>query len=154
MAMLLLEHFPQLADWHISILATDISPPTLKLAEEGSYSQFDVNRGLPAKYLVKYFFQKGSRWHVRPEVKKNIEFRPMNLVQPWPLLPAFDLVFLRNVMIYFDADAKKTILKRVRGCMQPHGFLFLGSAETTVTLDPEYRPITFGHSAVYTVGRQ
>jgi chemotaxis protein methyltransferase CheR len=151
LAMLLLEHFPQLADWTMSILATDLSPTVLKRAAEGKYSQFEVNRGLPASYLIKYFTKQGETWCIKDEVKKMIEFRPMNLIQSWPVMPPLDLVFIRNVMIYFDVETKKTILKKIRNCLLPHGYLFLGTAETTMNLDPEYLPVSHGKAVVYRV---
>jgi chemotaxis protein methyltransferase CheR len=151
--MLIHEHFPQLRDWKISIPATDLSPTVLKVAAAGDYSQFEVNRGLPAAYLIKYFTKQGDRWQVKPEIKQYVQFRPMNLIQPWPILPPFDLVFLRNVMIYFDVATKKMILKRVRNCLLPHGHLFLGTAETTMNLDPEYQPVTFDRTVVYSLQR-
>ncbi|HUC83574.1 MAG TPA: protein-glutamate O-methyltransferase CheR [Candidatus Acidoferrales bacterium] len=149
LAMLLLEHFPQLAEWDVSILATDLSPTVLKRCAEGLYSQFEVNRGLPANYLVKYFTKQGDGWRINDEVKRLVEFRTMNLVQPWPVLPAFDLIFVRNVMIYFDVETKKSILKKIGNCLLPHGCLFLGSAETTANLDPQYQPVTYGKAVVY-----
>ena len=149
LAMLLLEHFPQLSDWTVSILATDISPTVLKVAREGCYSQFEVNRGLPASYLVKYFVKRDEKWFVKDEVKRMVEFRPMNLIQPWPILPPLDLVFIRNVMIYFDVETKKTILRKIRDCLLPHGYLFLGTAETTINLDPHYQPVSHGKAVVY-----
>jgi chemotaxis protein methyltransferase CheR len=78
-----------------------------------------------------------------------VEFRPMNLAQPWPMLPAFDIIFLRNVMIYFDVETKKTILQKVRDCLLPHGHLFLGTAETTMNLDPAFEPVSFGKAVAY-----
>jgi len=154
LAMILAEHFPQLVDWKVTIIATDLSPTVLKVAGLGHYSQFEVNRGLPASYLVKYFTKQGDRWLIKPELKKNIQFRPMNLVQPWPILPPFDLVFIRNVMIYFDVDTKKSILRRIRNCLLPHGYLLLGSAETTMNLDADYRPVAFTRTVVYEVINQ
>ena len=149
LAMLIQEHFPQLRDWKISIVATDLSATVLRIAGAGHYSQFEVNRGLPAAYLVKYFTKQGDRWHIKPEIKKCIEFRAMNLIQPWPMMPPLDLVFIRNVMIYFSVETKKMILKRIRTCLLPHGYVFLGTAETTINLDPEYQPVTFDKTAVY-----
>ena len=149
LAMLLLEHFPQLASWDVSILATDISPTVLKAAREGKYTQFEVNRGLPASYLVKYFTKQEEKWCIKDQVKKMIEFRPMNLIQPWPVMPPLDLVFIRNVLIYFDVETKKTILKKIRNCLLPHGILFLGTAETTTNLDPQYQPVSHGKAVVY-----
>jgi len=149
LAMLIQENFPQLADWKITILATDLSPRVLKVAKEGHYSQFEVNRGLPAAYLVKCFCKKDDRWHISPKLKQNIEFTRMNLIEPWPILPPFDLVFIRNVMIYFDVETKKLLLNRIRNCLLPHGYLFLGGSETTLNLDPRYQPVTFGRTVVY-----
>ena len=149
LAMMLLEHFPQLASWSVTIQATDLSPTVLKQAADGRYTQFEVNRGLPAAYLVKYFTKKEDRWCIKDEVKKLVQFRPMNLIQSWPVMPPLDLVFVRNVMIYFDVATKKTILKKVRDCLLPHGYLFLGTAETTTNLDPVYQPVTFGKAVVY-----
>ena len=149
LAMLLLENFPQLEGWTISILATDLSPTVLKAAREGHYSQFEVNRGLPASYLVKYFTKQGDKWCIKDSVKRMVEFQPMNLVQSWPVMPPLDIVFIRNVMIYFDVETKKTILRKIRNCLLPHGYLFLGTAETTTNLDPNYLPVTHGKAVVY-----
>jgi chemotaxis protein methyltransferase CheR len=149
LAMLLLEHFPQLRGWNVSILATDLSPTVLKAAQAGIYSQFEVNRGLPASYLVKYFSKQEEKWHIKDEIKSMIDFRPMNLIQSWPVMPPLDLVFIRNVMIYFDVETKKTILKKIRNCLLPHGYLFLGTAETTANLDPGYQAVTHGRAVVY-----
>jgi chemotaxis protein methyltransferase CheR len=147
--MILLENFPQLKDWDVSILATDLSPTVLQAACKGKYSQFEVNRGLPASYLVKYFTKQAEMWCIHDSVKRMVDFRPMNLIQPWPVLPPLDLVFIRNVMIYFDVETKKTILRKIRNCLLPHGYLFLGSAETTTNLDPRFQPVTHGKSVVY-----
>jgi len=149
LALLIKEHFPQLADWDVSILATDISATVLAQARQGVYSQLEVNRGLPAPLLIKYFTQAGTKWQLKEEVKKLVEFRALNLSKPWPILPAVDLVLIRNVMIYFDVEAKKTILKRIRSCLQPHGHLFLGTAETTINLDPNWAPVTTGKCVTY-----
>ena len=148
-AMLLREHFPQLADWSVSILATDLSPTVLAQARAGSYNQFEVNRGLPAPLLLKYFTKVADRWLVKEELKKGIEFRAMNLVEPWPIFLPFDIVLIRNVMIYFDVPTKQAILKRIRACLQPQGTLFLGTAETTLNLDPAWAPVTHGGATVY-----
>ena len=149
LAMILREHFPQLNDWNITIYATDLSPTILKVASEGEYSQFEVNRGLPAAYLIKYFTKQGERWCIKPELKKNIQFRLMNLIQPWPIMPPLDLIFIRNVMIYFDVSTKKMLLKRIRNCLLPHGYLFLGGTETTMNIDPEYALVSFERTVVY-----
>ncbi len=135
-AMVLKEHFPELAGWNVQILATDLSPTVLDRARVGAYSQLEVTRGLPAPFLLKYFTKIDTKWVIKDEVKKLVEFRQMNLVKPWPILPLFDIIFIRNVMIYFDVESKKSILNRIRGTLQPNGYLFLGTSETTLNLDP------------------
>jgi chemotaxis protein methyltransferase CheR len=138
-ALLLRERFPELADWRLELLATDLSADALGRAREGRYNQIEVNRGLPAATLVKFFRQHGASWELHEDVRRMVEFRELNLVRPWPVLPRFDLVFLRNVMIYFDVDAKKSILGRVGRQLRPGGYLLLGSAETTLNLDAAFR---------------
>ncbi|MBL9169405.1 MAG: protein-glutamate O-methyltransferase CheR [Verrucomicrobiales bacterium] len=147
--MLLREHFPILKDWNVSILGTDLSPTVLTQAKKGIYSQLEVNRGLPASMLIKYFNKVDAKWVIKDEVRKLIEFRQMNLVKPWPIMPMFDVIFIRNVMIYFDIESKKTILKKIRQCLQPNGYLFLGTAETTMNIDPDWQPMTLGRATVY-----
>lgn len=148
-SMVLREHFPQLNDWQIQILGTDLSPTVISQAKLGAFSQLEVNRGLPASMLAKYFSKVGTKWVVKDILKKNVEFRQMNLIKPWPIMPVFDIVFVRNVMIYFDVEAKRGILKRVRQCLQPQGYLFLGTAETTMNIDPEWSPVTLGRATVH-----
>lgn len=147
--MLIREHFPELNDWNVSILGTDLSPTVLAQAKKGVYSQLEVNRGLPASMLIKYFTKADTKWVIKDEVRKLIEFRQLNLVKPWPILPMFDVIFIRNVMIYFDLDSKRTILKKIRQCLQPNGYLFLGTAETTMNIDPDWQPATLGRATVY-----
>ncbi|MCC6232374.1 MAG: protein-glutamate O-methyltransferase CheR [Verrucomicrobiales bacterium] len=151
-AMVIREHFPQLRDWTVNIIGTDLSSAVLKQAQDGRYSQLEVNRGLPAPLLIKYFAKDGDRWKVKDDLRKMVDFRPMNLVQPWPVLPPFDVIFIRNVMIYFDVETKKGILRKMRACMMPHSVLFLGTAETTVNLDVGFDQVSYGNTAVYRVG--
>lgn len=148
-AMVIREHFPQLADWKIELIGTDLSPRVLAQAAAGRYNQIEINRGLPAPYLVKYFTQRDGNWFIKPEIAGMVRYQPMNLIEPWPILPACDLIFMRNVMIYFDVETKRTILQRLRGCLRPHGRLFLGSSETTLNIDPQWAPVTEGSTVVY-----
>lgn len=148
-AMLLREHFPQLAQWQVEIIATDLSPTVLQQAQAGRYNQIEVNRGLPASYLIKYFTQQNGAWVIKPEIRQMVQFKPLNLVQPWPILPPCDFVFIRNVMIYFNVETKRAILKKLRLCLRPHGSLFLGSSETTLNLDSHWAPVTEGTTVVY-----
>ncbi len=133
-AMLIREHFPELSNWNIRIVATDLSDEMLSRTFSGKYSQFEVNRGLPAKLLVKYFDRVGIVWQVKEELRRMIECRKLNLVGVWPLMPAFDVIFLRNVLIYFDQGTKAEILSRVRSVMHSDSKLFLGGGETLINL--------------------
>jgi chemotaxis protein methyltransferase CheR len=141
-AILLREHFPELVNWNVSVLATDISKPILDRAREGRFSQIEVNRGLPALLLVKYFRQHGSSWELVEDLRRSVEFRELNLAQSWPYLSRMDLVFLRNVMIYFDVQTKRTILGRLATVLRPDGYLLLGGAETTLNIDDSYHRVT------------
>lgn len=149
LAMLLRENFPQLDQWKVSILATDLSATVLTQARSGSYNQFEVNRGLPAPLLIKYFAKRGDRWEVKDTLRQWIDFKEMNLVEPWPIFQPFDIVLIRNVMIYFDVPTKQSILKKIRACIQPSGTLFLGTAETTINLDPAWSPVSLDKTTVY-----
>jgi chemotaxis protein methyltransferase CheR len=139
--MLLREHFPELATWKVTLMASDVSREVLERARQGRYKQIEVNRGLPAALLVKYFEQRGTDWHLKPVIRNQVEFKEMNLAQAWPALPRMDLVLLRNVMIYFDVETKKAILGRLARVLKPDGYLLLGSAETTFNLDDSYRRV-------------
>jgi len=137
-SMLIQEHFPQLLSWELKQLATDISPSVLARAREGRYGQVEVNRGLPAAYLVKYFTKHGNEWQLKDSVRQMVRFEELNLVRPWPPMPDVDIVMIRNVMIYFDVEAKKQILSKIRRILRPDGYLFLGGAETTMNLDDNF----------------
>jgi chemotaxis protein methyltransferase CheR len=140
-ALLLKEYFPELANWTLTFLATDISREMLRRSKEGRYSQIEVNRGLPINLLLKYFRQDGAYWQLRDDVRAMIDFQQINLSGPWPALPQTDLVLLRNVMIYFDVDTKKAILRRVARVLRPDGYLILGGAETTFGLDDAFKRV-------------
>ncbi len=152
-AMLLREHFPSLADWKVQLLATDLSEAALVRAREGRYNQIEVNRGLPAAYLVRYFQQQGGRWQLNADVRAMVEFRPLNLARPWPWLPRMDLVLLRNVMIYFDLETRQSILGRLARLLRPDGYLLLGGSETTFNVDPSYRRVEQLRSGFYQLVR-
>jgi chemotaxis protein methyltransferase CheR len=147
--MLLREHFPQLASWNTSFIATDLSSEILAKARAGVYNQLEVNRGLPAPLLLKYFTKQGMSWQIKDELRKAIDFREMNLCKPWPSMPELDIVFLRNVLIYFDVEMKKQILGRIRRQLRPDGYLFVGSAETTLNLDDNFVPVMHDKTVCY-----
>ncbi|MDD5348807.1 MAG: protein-glutamate O-methyltransferase CheR [Chthoniobacteraceae bacterium] len=148
-AILLRECFPAVANWNVRIIATDINEEVLERARAGRYRQMEVNRGLAAPLLVKYFRERAAMWEVREDIRNMVDFREMNLVQPWPFLPKCDLVLLRNVMIYFDVATKRSILGKVRTVLSPEGYLFLGNAETTMNLDDNYERALFGRVVCY-----
>ena len=142
LAMLLRESQPALEGWDVRIVASDISRNVLARARAGCYTQFEVNRGLPAHLLVKYFEQHGATWEIRPEIRRMVEFREMNLIHPWVDLPTMHLILMRNVMIYLDVATRKTILERVGRLLDPRGYLLLGGAETTSNLDPSFETVS------------
>ncbi len=137
-SMMLREYFPALQGWKINVLATDISTEMLDKTRQARYSQLEVNRGLPASLLVKYFKKSGADWQLDDSIRTMVEVRRMNLSVAWPLMPSVDLVLLRNVMIYFPVETKKQILKNMRNVLAPDGYMFLGTAETTINLDASY----------------
>jgi chemotaxis protein methyltransferase CheR len=148
-SMMLREHFPELQNWNVTILATDISTEVLEKSRNGRYTQLEVNRGLPANYLVKYFKKDGVEWQIDESIRKMVEIRRMNLSVAWPLMPPIDLVMLRNVMIYFPVETKKQILKNMRSVLRPDGHLFLGTAETTINLDTNFTCESFKNVSYY-----
>ncbi len=152
-SMLLQEHFPDLGDWNVRILATDLSLEMLERGRRGVYSQFEVNRGLPAGLLAKYFERQGLEWRLKEAVRRSVEFRKINLIEPWPPIAPPDIIMMRNVLIYFDVDTKKSILGKIRRLLQPGGYLFLGGAETTMNLDDAFERIPFDRSGCYRLRR-
>jgi len=150
----MLDHFPELQSWEIRFIATDISQEMVIRCQEGQYSQLEVNRGLPVPFLKKYFFQNDRGWKVRDEVRSKIEFREMNLAGPWLVFPKLDLVFLRNVMIYFDLQTKRRILRNIRGILEPHGYLVLGASESTMNLDDRYERWGINGTSVYRLKKE
>lgn len=150
-AMLIDEHFPELRQWRVTILATDISSDALARARTGRYSQFEINRGLPARYLVKYFDKVGLEWQLHESIRRRVEFRELNLTRPWPQIPRADIVFMRNVLIYFDVATKRDVLARVRHVLRPDGYLFLGAAETTVNIEDTFQRAPWGQASCFRI---
>jgi chemotaxis protein methyltransferase CheR len=139
LAMLLAEQAAKLAGWRIEILATDLSTEILEKAEAGLYSQFEVQRGLPIQYLVKYFKQQGDRWQIDAGLRGRVRFRTFNLLEDPTSLGTFDVIFCRNVLIYFDQPTKTTVLSRLHKIMTPDGFLYLGGAETVLGISDKFQ---------------
>jgi chemotaxis protein methyltransferase CheR len=148
-AMLIREHFPQNTTWKFNLLGTDLSDNVLQKATEAKYSQIEINRGLPAALLIKHFEREGIHWKLKPEVRSMATFRKLNLIERWVDIPAMDLIFLRNVLIYFSPDTKRQILEKIRAVMAPDAFLFLGAAETTMNLDQSFERTQIGNCVVY-----
>jgi chemotaxis protein methyltransferase CheR len=131
------------------ILATDLSDDALARARAGRYSQLEINRGLPAAMLVKHFRREGTEWVVGDTARSRVQFRKFNLISPVPPSTGFDVVFLRNVLIYFDAETRRGVLRRIRAAMRPDGWLFLGAAETTIGIDDEWDRVVVGRTSVH-----
>jgi chemotaxis protein methyltransferase CheR len=148
-AMSIREHFPELLTWQLSILGTDISGSVLDRARRGRYGQLEVNRGLPAHLLVRHFERAGMEWEIEEPIRRMVRFERHNLVEPWLAWPPFDLVLMRNVMIYFDHDAKRDVLGKMHRQLAPNGYLLLGASETTYTLSDDFEREMDGRTAWY-----
>ncbi|GJD81335.1 chemotaxis protein methyltransferase [Methylobacterium gregans] len=150
LAMLLQEAAPRLAGWQVEIVATDLSTEVIERAKAGTYSHFEVQRGLPVQWLIKHFTQVGENWQISQSLRAMVDYRQLNLLNAFDGLGQFDVVYCRNVLIYFDAPTKADILNRIAACLAPEGALVLGAAETVIGLtdrlqpNPEHRGV-YGH---------
>jgi chemotaxis protein methyltransferase CheR len=152
LAITLLENFPELEPAQVRIIATDLSPTMVQRCREGRFSQLEVNRGMPARLLVRHFTQDGTDWVARAELRRMIHTSQLNLTESWDCVPRCDLVMLRNVLIYFSVETKQEILGRIRTrVLGPGGYLMLGASETTMNLDPVFERTSFGRSSCYRV---
>jgi chemotaxis protein methyltransferase CheR len=140
LAMCLKEMGAALAGWRVDILATDLSLEVIEKSRSGLYSQFEVQRGLPIQLLVKYFKQVGEFWQINADIRAMIQHRQLNLLHDFAQLGTFDVIFCRNVLIYFDQDTKVSIFRRLAKATESDGFLVLGAAETVVGLTDVYKP--------------
>jgi chemotaxis protein methyltransferase CheR len=129
LAMLLAENFPELAHWDVKIIGTDISRQVVDYAQRGRFRRLEMNRGLPARMLLKYFLRKGEEWEVTAQIRSMCEFQYANLCAPLLQLPEFDLVLLRNVLLYFSQPDRRALFSGVHRRMKPNGYLLLGNAE-------------------------
>ena len=150
LAMILSESAAQLNGWKIEIVGTDLSTEILNRAKEGMYSQFEVQRGLPITMLVKYFAQIGDRWQINAKIRGMVQYKEFNLLQDPMPLGRFDVVFCRNVLIYFDQPTKSRVLNSVAKMMPEDGFLFLGGAETVLGITDKFQMMP-GQRGVYAV---
>jgi len=133
----------------VNILGTDISEQILATAREARYVQFEVNRGLPAAYLVKYFTREGLDWRLKDEIRTMVTFKPFDLRQPMAALGRFHIIFCRNVLIYFDVATKTKILKQLATVLEPGGYLMLGGAESILDLQNSFERLPDKNSAIY-----
>jgi chemotaxis protein methyltransferase CheR len=140
LAMCLKEMSAAISGWRIEIIATDLSQEVLEKSKSGIYSQFEVQRGLPIQLLVKYFKQTGELWQINPDIRAMVQHRKLNLLHDFSQLGVFDVIFCRNVLIYFDQDTKIDIFNRLAKVTEPDGFLVLGAAETVVGLTDVFKP--------------
>ena len=141
LAMILKDNEAKLAGWNIEIVATDLSTEILEKAIEGTYSQFEVQRGLPINYLVKYFKQEGERWVIDDAIRRMVTYKPFNLLTDPGPLGRFDVVFIRNVLIYFEQETKSQVLSGIARQIAPDGFLYLGGAETVLGISNDFQLI-------------
>ena len=148
LAMTLKEMSVKLSGWRVEILATDLSSDALARAKAGLYSQFEVQRGLPIQMLVKYFSKAGEQWQIAPEIRDMVTFRHSNLLHDFSNFGLFDVVFCRNVLIYFEPAMKSSVLNRLARSVSSDGYLMLGAAETVVGLSDAFRPLN-NHRGVY-----
>jgi chemotaxis protein methyltransferase CheR len=142
LAMCLKEIKAKLGGWRVEILGTDLSTEVLEKAKAGVYSQFEVQRGLPIQMLVKYFSQVGDTWQIAPDIRAMVQYKPLNLLADLAHLGRFDVVFCRNVLIYFDQETKISVLNRISRLLEPDGYLVLGAAETVVGLTDAFKPVS------------
>jgi chemotaxis protein methyltransferase CheR len=139
-AMCLKELGAALTGWRVDIVATDLSQGVLEKSRAGLFSQFEVQRGLPIQLLVKHFVQTGELWQLNADIRSMVQFRQLNLLQDFSHLGVFDIIFCRNVLIYFDQDTKTNVFGRLARMIEPDGFLMLGAAETVVGLTEAFKP--------------
>jgi chemotaxis protein methyltransferase CheR len=141
LAMCLKEMSAALTGWRVEIIATDLSQEVLEKSRSGIYSQFEVQRGLPIQMLVKYFKQTGELWQINSDIRAMVQHRQLNLLHDFSQLGVFDVIFCRNVLIYFDQETKVNIFNRLARAIEPDGFLVLGAAETVVGLTDVFKPL-------------
>jgi len=142
-ALMLNEHFRDLvATWRIRIISTDISEVVLTRAREGVYGEIEIVRGLPQPFLRKYFTPFQGKWSIAQSCRRLVEFRRLNLTEQWPIMPPCDIVFLRNVLLYFDDRTRSDVLQKMQKALRPDGALFLGGAETMLGINARYERLT------------
>lgn len=148
-AILIRESFPELSTWTIRLIASDLSQRSLDRAQQGTYTNLEISRGLTPDLRDRYFHQVGQSWQINDEIRQMVDFQQLNLIHSWNSLPQMDIIFLRNVLIYFNSETKQLILNKVQYSLKEDGYLFLGSGETTFYLDPRFEAIPGKPSLFY-----
>ncbi|MGQ0632589.1 MAG: CheR family methyltransferase [Sporichthyaceae bacterium] len=149
LAMMLDMQFPALGTWDVQLHGTDINLEVLEQARAARYSALEINRGLPAPYLARYAERNGTAYVLAEKLRERATFTKLNFVSTWPVLPRFDLVLCRNVLIYFDIDVRARIVRKIRDTLAPGGFLMLGSSETSLGEVEGFTRVLFGRTTVY-----
>ncbi|MBI4783096.1 MAG: protein-glutamate O-methyltransferase CheR [Oscillatoriophycideae cyanobacterium NC_groundwater_1537_Pr4_S-0.65um_50_18] len=145
-AILIQEHFPELTNWNLKIVASDVSGKALSRLKQGCYSQLEVNRGLSPTLRDKYFYKQQETWQISDTLRQMVTVQQLNLIHEWKALPIVDIIFLRNVLIYFDTETKTSILRKTYQHLRLDGYLFLGGGETTLNIDDKFESIRIDKS--------
>ena len=153
LAMCLREEAEKLSGWRVEIVATDLSEEVLDKASVGLYSQFEVQRGMPIQLLIKYFSQVNDLWQIDSSIRSMVKYQPLNLLGNFSQLGAFDIVFCRNVLIYFEQQTKGEVLDKIANLMPSDGYLFLGGAETVLGICDAFKPVD-NYRGVYSLSPQ
>jgi len=149
-AMLIKENFSELASWKLKLIGTDLSSKILERAKSGVFNQTEMNRGLPMQLLLKYFTKDGVQWRIAEEIRNMIDVQALNLIEPFPSsMQKMDVVFLRNVLIYFSPEMKTSILNKVHASLAKDGYLFMGNAETIVNLNVKFEKQLIGNAVCF-----
>ncbi|KAM3091771.1 CheR family methyltransferase [Phormidesmis sp. 146-12] len=145
-AILIQEYFPELADWNLQLIASDVSGRALARLKQGAYTQLEVNRGLSPTLQDQYFRKQLDFWQISDTLRQMLTVRQINLIHEWKALPMIDIIFLRNVLIYFDPETKISILQKIRQQLRPDGYLFLGGGETVFNIDSRFESVRIDQS--------
>jgi len=148
-AMLIREHFPLLAGGKVKLIASDFSTKVLTRARQGIYNDFEISRGLSKSLRDRYFQKQGNEWLLNQEIRQMVEFRHLNLLESWSALPRMDIIFMRNVLLYFDTETKNAILTKVSRLLKSDGYLFMGGGETTINLINSFVRVQLGKTICY-----